>query len=236
MTRRRKNSRQKDKRRAARRNATRGSPVNLNMTPDDVFGLMHEMARRWTPPDAGEEGKAAFAIGILTVAKLTLRPPAGQFPPDSWEILEQQSDDLAVRYDIGPAAVHPAPLPPARTPVGRPYLHLVRNRTVAGRWSTASVDEHGPTPEMMTPRAYALADDLTWKVIAGLARVRKALVTASPEQRERYEIAEAIAVMGFAKLQLAAWGNGPLAAAFEYFAQRGAEHAATEYTKPAPRF
>lgn len=204
----------------------RRSSIDLNMTDEDVLGVILKAARSTL---AGERGLspairlAAMTMGTLTAAKLLLRvqrADGDDFGPVVWEQLEQRSDDLASRHFKVITAGYEG-VPGIQLKGEREYLHLVRNRTGV-RWCPTTIEycERSPfTEEMITREVPLLADTITWRIVEDLAQLRAILgARGSDEQHRSYLIAETIALVATAKLHLALWGNGKLSAAFEALA------------------
>ena len=210
----------------------RPSSIDLNITDEDVLGVILKAARTTL---AGKRGLspairlAAMTMGTLTAAKLLLRVQrAGgdDFGPVVWEQLEQRSDDLASRYFKDLTAGYEE-VPGIQLKGECEYLHLVRNRTGV-RWCPTTIEDSEPSPlprGMLTSEMPLLADAITWKIVENLANIRHALnVRGTGEQQTSYLIGETIALATSAKLHLAIWGNGKLSAAFEEMADRVSAH------------
>jgi hypothetical protein len=213
-----------------KRSTQRQPPTSLNMTDDDVLGVILKAARTITTRRRGlapAARLAAMTMGTLTAAKLLLRlQRAGgdDFQPAVWEQLEQGSDDLASRHFEVITAGYEG-VPGIRLKGEREYLHLVRNRKGV-RWCRTTIQDDEPSPfteEVMTADVPPLADAIMWRIVEDLSQIRAALKAhGTGEQQTFHLIAETIALVAAAKLHLALWGNGKLSAAFETLADRAA--------------
>jgi hypothetical protein len=213
-----------------KRSTQRRPSTSLNMTDDDVLGVILKAARTTTTRKRGlapAARLAAMTMGTLTAAKLLLRlQRAGgdDFQPAVWEQLEQGSDDLASRHFEVITAGYEG-VPGIRLKGEREYLHLVRNRTGV-RWCRTTIQDDEPSPfteEVMTADVPPLADAIMWRIVEDLSQIRAALKAhGTGEQQTFHLIGETIALVAAAKLHLALWGNGKLSAAFEKLADRAA--------------
>lgn len=207
--------------------------IDLNMTDEDVLGVILQAARTTLARERGLSPTirlAAMTIGTLTTAKLLLRVQRtndDDFRPAVWEQLEQRSDDLASRYFKELTAGYEG-VPGIQLKGECEYLHLFRNRTGV-RWCRTTIQDNEPSPfpdEMLRSKLPVLADAVTWKIVEDLARIRHALsARGNTQQQTSFLIGETIALVASAKLHLAMWGNGKLSAAFEEMADRvAAQH------------
>ncbi len=178
----------------------------------------------------------AHTIGTLTACKLLFRfhnEGSGTFSGKIWEELDRMSDVIAgdqapLISKVAPKLVgieHDAP--------GR-FLRLVRTRTTF-QWCPMTVPLEGPPPfstdvlEEMAPFAYKVCLEI-WK---SLAR-RRARLRRSKNALAQENVFQLIGAGAAAKILLAIWGNGTVAAFLERCAEEGSE-AAYQMLRETPK-
>jgi hypothetical protein len=205
-------------------------------TPSEILDLMLDVleksARKLQKRHAAGTVVAALTMGSLTAAKLLLRLQHGGMvftgSPAVWELIEQASDDLAAEnFEALFGGFEGESIPGLRLKGERHYLHLVRNRN-GFRWCTTAIrpDEESPLEPGWATAVPPLAEDLTFALVECLAGLRSRLPQGARVQ-EIHALAETVALVALAKLQLAAWGNDRRAAAFETVA----DAASSRYAK-----
>jgi len=193
--------------------------------------LVRRRGRRLGPAN----GLAARTMGTLTAAKLHTRLVGRALSPELRPELERFSDDVAAAY-FAPIAssVDSYEIPGVAGTRLSPRLVANHADHTGARWSavTISDDEASPFPTgLLDPPVPEVADRITSHILDMLATLRADVRTkAGDDDRQEGQfhlISETVALAACAKLFLALWGGGRLAAGFEALADRCAAHEIT---------
>lgn len=214
--------------RKPKKSTTRARSSTL-VRPADADYILERITSFWSSARGvrGMAVAAGVAIGTLQAAKLLLRLSTSggrlefEGDPQVLDQLEHHSDQLADRYFEAVVRMIPGAaevLPSIRLPSERSYLRLVKDRTDY-RWSREWIEDDEPLPidTAHLDGAQPIADRIADQVIELLGRRRE--LVKDREQMTFEAIGQFVAMMAAAKLVLAMWGNGKVAASFERLAE-----------------
>lgn len=170
----------------------------------------------------------ATTVGTLTACKLIFRlhnEGTGTFSgePEEWEKIERMSDDLAgANAHVLDRIARGSTIPALRREAPGRFLRLVRTRTTF-QWCLTTASADGPLPvdpkvlEEVPPHI-----DKVWLAIWNSLAQRRARLR-SKQVLAYNEMFELIGAGVAAKLFLALWGNGTVAARLERHAEERSE-------------